>query len=339
MKKLLILLAFLIGLAAVAYFLKPQNDGPKTSMDTSDRNFAFPEDQMGMVTVKAKGRALQTFKRGNGGIWTLNDKYKVSQFTLPQITKTLSSIKVQNIPSRGETESILKDIAKVGIQIKIYDLDLKEVRSFQIGLESYDESGTAFLMDGANQPYNMFLSGLYGDVRTRFTQEVDRYRDREMFQYLAEDITEVSINYHKDQKSSFKLTVDGSDYKIEPLSQFLQPTTKSVSPDRVKAYLGGFSRIYAEDFDNSNVRLDSIRALIPFATVTVKDKKGSSNEIDFIPFKDIITRNSNTRDISQARKIERFFINKTTDGNYDFMVAQNRLVQPVFRGYDYFFDK
>ncbi|MFT4533718.1 MAG: hypothetical protein ACJA1A_003278 [Saprospiraceae bacterium] len=337
MKKLLILLAFLIGLAAVAYLLKPQNDGPKTSMDTTDRNFAFPEDQMGMVTVKSKDRALQTFKRGKGGIWTLNDKYKVSQFTLPQITKTLSNIKVQNIPSKGETESILKDIAKVGIQIKIYDLDLKEVRSFQIGLESYDESGTAFLMDGATQPYNMFLSGLYGDVRTRFTQEVDRYRDREMFQYVAEDIKEVSINYHKDQKSSFKLTVAGSEYKVEPLSQFLQPTTKSVSPDRVMAYLGGFSRIYAEDFDNSNVRLDSIRALVPFATVTVKDKNGSINEIDFIPFKDIITRNSNTRDIDQARKIERFFINKTTDGNYDFMVAQNRLVQPVFRGYGYFF--
>jgi len=335
----MILFALLIGLATVAYFLKPQNEGPKTSMDTSDRNFAFPEDQMGMVTLQSKGQELKTFKRGTGGIWTLNKKYKVSQFTIPQIIKTLANIRIQNIPSKGETVTILKDIAKVGVQIKVYNLDLKEVKSFQIGLESYDETGTAFLMDGSTQPYNMFLKGLNGDVRTRFTQKIDRYRDREMFQYKAEDITEISVKYHKDQKSSFKLTVDGSDYKVEPLSQFLEPTTKPVSPDRVKAYLGGFSRIYAEDFDNTNVRLDSIRALVPFATVTVKDQKGSTNEIDFIPFKDIITRNSNTRDINQARKIERFFINKTTEGNYDFMVAQNRLAQPVFRGYNYFFEK
>jgi hypothetical protein len=339
MKKLMILFVLLIGLAAIAYFLKPHNEGPKTSMDTSDRNFAFPDDQMSMVTVQPKGQPMKTFKRGKGGIWTLNDKYTVSQFTLPQITKTLANISVQNIPSRGETKTILNDIAKVGIQIKIYDLDGKEVRSFQIGLESYDESGTAFLMDGSTQPFNMFLKGLNGDVRTRFTQKVDRYRDREMFQYKSEDITEVSVNYHKDQKSSFKLTVDGSDYNVEPLSQFLEPTTKPVSKERVKAYLGGFSRIYAEDFDNENIRLDSIRALVPFATVTVKDVKGSVNSIDFIPFKDIITRNSNTRDINQAKKIERFFINKTTDGNYDFMVAQNRLAQPVFRGYDYFYGK
>jgi hypothetical protein len=338
MKKLMILFALLIGLAA-AYFLKPQNSGPKTSMDTSDRRLSFPEDQMGMVTVKPKEKILKTFKRGTSGIWTLNDKYNVSEFTLPQITKTLANIKIQNIPSKGETKTILKDIAKSGIQIKIYDLDGKEVRSFQIGLDSYDETGTAFLMDGSTQPYNMFLKGLNGDVRTRFTQKIDRYRDREMFQYNSEDIKEISVKYHKDQKSSFKLTVDGSDYKVEPLSQFLEPTTKPISPERVKAYLGGFSRIYAEDFDNTNYRLDSIRALVPFATVTVKDKKGSINEIDFIPFKDIITRNSNTRDINQARKIERFFINKTTDGNFDFMVAQNRLAQPVFRGYKYFFNE
>jgi len=335
----MILFAILIGLAAVAYILKPNNDGPKTSLDTSDRNFAFPEDQMGMVTVKQKNRPLMTFKRGEGGIWYLNDKFRVSQFTIPQITKTLSKIEIQNIPSKGETQTILKDIAKVGVQIKIFDLDGKEVRSFQIGVESFDESGTAFLMDGATQPYNMFLRGLNGDVRTRFTQTIDRYRDREMFQYKPEDIKEVSVKYHKDQKASFKLTVDGSSYEVKPLSQFLEPTSKPVSPERVKAYLGGFSRIYAEDFDNNNVRLDSIRALIPFATVTVKDNNGSTNEIDFIPFKDIITRNSNTRDINQAKKIERFFINKTKDGHYDFMVAQNRLSQPVFRGYDYFFEK
>ena len=335
----MILLAILLGLAAVAYFLKPQNDGQKTSLNTADRNFAFPQDQMGMVTVKEKNKPLKTFKRGEGGVWYLNDKYKVSRFTLPQITKTLSRIEIQNIPSKAESKTILKDIEKAGVQIKVYDLDLNEVRSYQIGIESFDETGTAFLMDGSSQPYNMYIRGLNGDVRTRFTQIVDRYRDREMFQYKSEDIKEISVNYHKDQKSSFKLTVDGSDYKVEPLSPYLEATTKSVSPDRVKAYLGGFSRIYAEDFDNNNYRLDSIRALVPFATVTVKDKKGSVNEIDFIPFKDIITRNSNTRDIEQAKKIERFFINKTTDGNYDFMVAQNRLTKPVFRGYDYFFRK
>lgn len=337
MKRLLILLAVLLGLAAVAFYLKPPEKGTKTSLNTSDRAFAFPEDQMGMVTIKQVDKPLKTFTRGDGGIWYLNNKYKVSQFTIPQITKTLANITIQNIPSKNESKTILNEMDAVGLQIKIYDLDMKEVRSFKIGTESYDESGTAFLMDGANQPYNMFLKGLNGDVRTRFTQKIDRYRDREMFQYKSEDIREVSVKYHKDQKSSFKLTSDGSDFDVVPLSQFLEPVDKTVSADRVKAYLGGFSRIYAEDFDNENVRLDSIRALVPFATVTVKDKLGSINEIDLIPFKDIITRNSNTRDIEQARKIERFFVNKTTDGEYDFMVAQNRLLQPVFRGYDYFF--
>jgi len=339
MKRLLILLAILIGLGAAAYYLIPKEDGPKTSMETSDRNFAFPEEQMGKVTVHQVGKDKLTFTRRSGGIWYLNEKYKVSEFTIPQIISTLSNITIQNIPSKNESRTIIKDIEKIGIQIKIYDLDLQEVRSFRIGIESYDQSGTGFLMDGSTQPYNMFLKGLHGDVRTRFTQTIDRYRDREMFQYKSEDIKEISVKYHKDQKSSFKLTVDGSGFDVEPLSQFLDPSNKPVSKDRVNAYLGSFSRMYAEDFDNNNVRLDSIRALVPFATVTIKDTKGGNNEIDFIPFKDIITRNSNTRDIEQAKKIERFFINKTTDGNYDFMVCQNRIVQPAFRGYDYFFEE
>jgi hypothetical protein len=339
MKKLLILLAVLLGLAAIAFYLQPKKNGPTTSLNTSDREFAFPEDQMGMVTIKAVDKPMLTFTRGEKGVWYLNNKYKVSQFTIPQITNTLSNITIQNIPSKNESKTILKEIARIGLQVKIYDLDMKEVRSFKIGTESYDESGTAFLMDGSNQPYNMFLKGLNGDVRSRFTQKVDRYRDRALFKYKSEDIREISVEYHKDQKSSFKLRADGSDIDVTPHSPFLTPSEKEVSPDRVKAYLGGFSRIYAEDFDNDNVRLDSIRALVPFATVIVKDDKGSVNEIDLIPFKDIITRNSNTRDIEQAKKIERFFVNKTTDGQYDFMVAQNRLLQPVFRGYDYFFEE
>ena len=65
----MILFVLLIGLAAIAYFLKPHNEGPKTSMDTSDRNFAFPDDQMSMVTVQPKGQPMKTFKRGKGGIY------------------------------------------------------------------------------------------------------------------------------------------------------------------------------------------------------------------------------------------------------------------------------
>lgn len=338
MKKLLTLFAILVALGAAAYFLKPSGNEEKTSLSGADRNFAFPQEQMGKVIIQKSESEAQTFTRRDGGVWYLNDKYKVSQFTIPQIIGTLSKITIQNIPSKATTKTILKNIDRVGIQIKIFDLEGVEVRSYRIGTQSHDETGTAFLMDGSSQPYNMYLKGLDGDVRSRFVQSIDKWRDREMFQYKPDQIEVIGVKYHKDQGSSFKLTMDGNDAKVVPLSQFIEPSTKPINPNKVKAYLGEFTRIYAEDFDNDNARRDSIINLVPWATIAIQDKNGDVNEIDFFPFRDMLVRNANTKDVDEVSKIERFFINKKTKDRHDFMVCQNKLIKRLFRGYDYFLD-
>ena len=47
----------------------------------------------------------------------------------------------------------------------------------------------------------------------------------------------------------------------------------------------------------------------------------------------IFLKNVNTKDLEEAKNIERFFINHSKG---DFMVTQNRLVKEVFRPYDFF---
>lgn len=333
MKRLAILFAILIGLGGIAYYLNSNSDTSKTSLATSDRDFGFPKDQIGKITVQKVDRPLQTFTKKKGGIWYLNDKYKVSQFSIPYLLKSVSDISIHNIPPKSATKNILKDMERTALQVKVFDLDGNEMRSYKVGLESYDDKGTVFLMDGSSQPYNMYLKGFDGNLRSRFYQPIDKWRDKEIFQYDPNDIAEIGVKYHKDQKESFKLTVGGSEIKVEPLSNFIKPSEKEVNQDVARAYLSTFTRIYAEDYDNQNVRRDSISALIPFATIAVMDKSGHINEVDLFPFRDLLLHNVNTKEVEEAAKIERFFVNHNKG---DFMVTQYRLIKEVFRPYSFF---
>ena len=333
MKRLLILLAILIGLGGVAYYLNSTASDGSTSLSGEDRNFAFPRDQIKKITLQKVGEPMQVFELKEGGNWFINGKYKVSQFSIPYLLQCVSDLDIHNIPPKNANSNIIKDIERVGIQVKIYDFNDKEVKSYRVGLESYDDKGTVFLMDNSQQPYNMYIKGFDGNMRTRFYQPIDKWRDKEMWQYDPKDIVEVGVKYHKSNKESFRLTVEGSSYNVTPLSQFIQPSSKAVDQDVAKAYLSAFTRIYAEDYDNENVRRDSISSLVPFATVAVKDKTGHINEVDFYPFRDFLLKNVNTKDLEEAKKIERYFA-KHSKG--DFMVTQSRLVKEVFRPYDFF---
>jgi len=333
MKRLSILFAILIALGGIAYYLNSNSTDGKSSISGEDRNFAFPRDQIGKLTVQKVGEKMQTFSLRKGGHWYLDDTYKVSQFTMPYLLQSVSDLTIQNIPAKNATQNILNDIERVGIKVKIYDLDGKEVRSYRVGLESNDDKGTYFLMDGSKQPYNMYVKGFDGTMRTRFFQPIDKWRDREIWQYDPNEITEIGVKYHKSQKESFKLVVTETGIAVSPLSQFISPSDKDVDQDKARAYLSVFTRIYAEDYDNENIRKDSISTLIPFATIAVKDKSGHINEVDFYPFRDLLLKNVNTKDLEEAKKIERFFI-KHSKG--DFMVAQKRQVKEVFRPYDFF---
>lgn len=333
MKRLAILFAILITLAGVAYYLNLNSNDGKTSLTGNDRNFAFPRDQIGKITIQKTGEELQTFTLKDGGEWYINDKFKVSQFTMPYLLQCVSDLTIQNIPSKKATKNIMNDFARVGIQVKVYDLNGEEVRSYKVGLESFDDKGTYFLMDGSKQPYNMYIKGFDGTMRTRFFQPLDKWRDREIWQYDPKDIAEVGVKYHKNQKESFRISVEENSINVRPLSQFIAPSDKEVDQDKAKAYLSAFIRIYAEDYDNNNIRRDSISNLIPFVTVAVKDKTGHINEVDFYPFRDLLLKNVNTKDLEEAKNIERFFL-KHSKG--DFMVAQMRQVKEVFRPYDFF---
>lgn len=333
MKRLAILFAILIGLGGIAYYLNSKADDGKTSLSSSDRDFSFPKDQIGKITIQKVDRPMQTFTKRDGGHWYINDKYKVSQFSIPYLLQCVSNVTISNIPPKSATQNILNDIRLKGIQVKVYNLEGREMRSYKVGLESSDDKGTVFLMDGSSQPYNMYLKGFDGNLRTRFYQPIDKWRDREIWQYDPKEIVEVGVKYHKDQKESFRLTVNESGIDVKPLSQFITPSDKEINQDVARAYLSAFTRVYAEDYDNENVRRDSISGLVPFATVAVKDKTGHINEIDLYPFRDLLLKNVNTRELEEAKKIERFFV-KHSKG--DFMVTQFRLIKDVFRSYNFF---
>jgi len=333
MKRILGLVLILIVLGGAAYFIKENVKSPKSSIDTTDRQFAFPKEDVGKILITEKdGNTITYTRRGND--WYINDTYKVSEFIMPHLLNVIDRIKINTIPSNAAKPNLIDEINRIGFNVKVYDLQGKEVKSYYVGSDNKD--GTTFLMDGAEQPYNVHLKAITGGIRSRFLNNVDEVRDREIFKYNANDIKSIVIEYYKDQKASFKLNNDGKNIEVEPLSQFLSKSTTPVNQALAQSYLSEYNRLFAEAYDNGNARKDSISQLIPFARVTVSSKSGDSKFVDFYPFKDLLIRNANTETVQDAQNLERYFVNKNDE---DFLVVQNRVFNPIFRPYEYFFLK
>ena len=96
-----------------------------------------------------------------------------------------------------------------------------------------------------------------------------------------------------------------------------------------EAYLIQFESLLAEAFETQNPLQDSVKALVPFAIVTVKKNDGATKLVRFWPVEVETMRDSGKPFVS------RYF---TDVDNNDFMLTQDRVFGGLFRGYSFFFE-
>jgi hypothetical protein len=186
------------------------------------------------------------------------------------------------------------------------------------------------IMEGSEQPYVIHIPSFVGQLRIRYMLGDDKWRDRAIFSEAPEDIQEIKVEYPQRKIESFILEKTGeASFGVRPL---LSTTTVSKKPQRkgiAEGYILQFEQLGAEAFETTNPFRDSVVTLVPFAIFSLKRTDGTLKQVRFWP-----TETSYEPQTGRPYVIRYFAeVNKE-----DFLLTQDRVFAPIFRGYSYFFE-
>lgn len=330
MKRTLLLAALFALLGAGAFYAvyyKKNNNASRVSWDM-DFSVAETEKIFKIFLADRLGKSI-TLERQADGRWLCNGKYPARPSAVNTLLETMRKQVVSYIPPDAAVEGMVKSLASEGIKVELYGKDGDKIKVFYVGGVTNDERGTFMIMEGAEQPYVVHVPSFVGQLRLHYMMNEIDWRDRTIFSEKPESIQAISVEYPQQRSESFKLEKTGeANYAVSP---FYSTTPVSQNPQRkgaAEAYLLQFESLGVEAFENENTLRDSVQALIPFAIVTVKRENGSEKQMRFWP----LSFESRMDDGRQA--VNRYFA--ATDS--DFLLVQERVFGPVFRGYRYFFE-
>jgi len=330
MNRTLLLVVLFLVLGGTAWYLLSNKDKQKGTHTSWDMDFAVknPEEIGKIFIADREGRTATLELKGK--VWYYNGKYPARPTAVQTLLETISKVNVLNIPPHGAVPNMVKELAAVGIKVEIYDRAGKNLKTYYIGGVTDGERGTVLMMDGAEQPYVVHIPGFIGQIRMRFFLGDDEWRDRAVFRENPEEIQSVSVEYPQRKSESFKLEKTGeATYEVEP---FYNTTPKMTTPRRkgvAEAYLVQFESLISEAFETGNPLRDSVQALVPFAILTLKKTDGMEKKVRFWPVE------VETRRDDGAAFVARYF---TEVNNEDFLLTQDRVFGPLFRGYGFFFE-
>ncbi len=336
MKRIAILLISLILVAGIAYYLTTQGQSNASSnIDTSDRDFGVKDvESIKKIFIATRNKEPITLTKENG-YWLINGEHRAGDNQINNILAAVSRVKVDHIPHQNARENIIRDIGLVGVKVEVYGSEKNPLKTYYVGNTTQDMLSTYYLMEGASQPYAVQMPGFVGSMRGRFTNTAKDLRSLVYIQEKPEDITEVSVEYPKQQKQSFKLTKVDNDYSVEPYYELTRKINKPVSKARVRAYLEGFDKLAAEYIDNENTGRDTILNKVPFAILSYKTAKGSERSLKLYPLNELINQDTDLRDLESLNRVHRVFAECSWG---DFLLIQMRNFQKLLRPYAFFFE-
>lgn len=263
------------------------------------------------------------------GYWLYNGKSRARPTAINSLLETIGKINVWYIPPKAAEKSMINSLAAEGIKVEIYDKDGKKMKSYYVGGVTNDEQGTFMIMENADQPYVVNIPSFVGQVRVRYLLGDDDWSDRNIFSEKPEEITSITVEYPQMKSESFRLEkVKEAEYAIKPFYSTTQVIDRPQRKGVPEAYILAFEKLGAEGFETTNPLRDSVVSLVPFAIVTLQKTGGEQKQVRFWPVQVLETREG-------RQYVDRYFAE--VDKN-SFLLIQDRVFGPIFRGYSYFFE-
>jgi hypothetical protein len=328
MKKLLFLfgLCLIIALGLYYYKGKPSEVG----FDLKDRSFKITNvEDIGVIYIDRVDYPKIIFTKTPNG-WQLNNGRYARTESIGYMTNILKKLTLKYIPNRLGSEGIKERIKKDGIVVKIYDTNSKLMKSFTIGPDMGDGDQTAFLMEGATQPYVMFVPSYDGSIRTRFEFEMNEYETKTVFNEDATKLKSVTVKYPRAKSLSY--TIQGIDGTPNVVNAYTLTPLPKVNNKSIEAYLSGFNSIGAEYNDSNNAHREEILKSEPFAEISIVRKDGSKRMAIMYSL-DNIEFDAQLLSPTDLKPQHKFMV--LTDQS-EFFLVQARVINKILSSYEKF---
>ncbi len=229
-------------------------------------------------------------ERSDSSNWTVNGEYTVQPDVMKQFLRTLMYITVRGPVGIAGRDNVIRYMASFGTKVEIYQnkhfIDfwgiklfkrVKKTITYYVGDNTQDNAGTYMKMEKSDIPFVTYIPGFQGFLHTRYSTNVQDWRDHNVFNFFLKDIESVTMVYPNEPQKSF--TIENPDnYNFKLLDIQNNKYISKIDTVRIINYLSGFFDARFERLvnDEGNVLRDSLLGYDPFQVLTVKPRKGNS---------------------------------------------------------------
>lgn len=328
MRKYLLYIVVLVLLLVLASIFLFSNSSGNLSIGSS--SFSIENiDKIGEIRItEGKNQIILTKENEQ---WTVNNKFLVKEQIIENLLMVLNRIEIQYPVSKVEKVQIASLLKKDGIRVELKKNPFGK-HQFLVSKPSMSKDKTYMMMVNSSEAFVTKISGFKSLVSQVFISDENYWRNKQIFNYLPQNINIISVEYPITPEKSFTLKNfnDGSfallNYKNQPESNF--------NPENVARYFTYYQNIQFEDVlsDWSVEKKDSVLKSEPYINISVQDMNGVESNLK-------IFRKQADSGIDDFGEKTDFDMNRAyamLNNNNELLLIQYYIFDPLLKEIDYF---
>ena len=281
-----VLLALLVVLGAVAYWLWKNNSGNTLAGPLTD--FAIQDTAaVDRIYIAEKNGGVADLRRatlpsGEPG-WTVNG-IPAKTFQVELLLRTFKLVELRAPVPKGAEAQVLRVMAGTARKVEIYQGKEKPAKIWWVGQSTQDHFGTYMVLEipgtgRSDVPFAMGMAGFNGVLNSRFSTDLDSWRSSVVTRYpdLAKvQRMQVEHPYRPDQ--GFAITNTNDQLGLQDLQGTALPMDSALVRDALMALRTGNYETIERDLTKE--ARDSVLRSEPLHVLTVTSDRG----VQRVPF-------------------------------------------------------
>lgn len=266
-------IALLVVVASIYFF-----SNSKGTLNRHESNFVVDViEDISEIQISEEEHSVILTKQKN--TWKVNNKYQVKEWNINNFLVAINRLEIIAPVSNSENEQIKMLLENDGISVEFFNGN-RSIKKYYVSKPSMNKSKTYMLMNRSDQAFAVRIPSFKGLVADLFVAEENYWRDKTVFNYLPQNIKNITTQYPENNEKSYKLINynDGS-FALQklPSNEFVE----DFKVDKAARFFTYFQNIHFDDVvsELSAVETDSIINTEPFAIIKVEDVDGLENSI------------------------------------------------------------
>ena len=314
MKKIIPYLVALLTIIAITYLVIKKDKSVGALPDSTKIVVENLNDIQKIFLVDMKGNEITLKKDGNK--WLLNDSLLPRTDALQNILDAINAQTATQAVAKPAQSFVLKDLSTEGIKVEVYNPQNKKIRSFYVGGQTLDGSGTYMLNDGTNEPYIYQIPGFPYALTSRYFTNLEDWRSRSALDFADSTIKKIEVKYTLFPDSSFTILHQNNNYIFESKIKL------EAKIGKMQSYLKLFHPMYCAGYEDQNPLKDSIIKRAPsYGSIAITTNTGEETVLHLLYHE--ITQRTKTGKNYKGISYDPDFMYAYTNKNFMLLAVSN----------------